>query len=113
MTLEQKINILYYVCQDKIEEFIFNSIFDYFEMDKFYVITEKRNNICIELCRNINLLEVSELHKDEYDNFFITYCIDEDPYDTDNIYITKEDEVYPKLLDIFEKFYNKKINKGV
>lgn len=107
MTLEQKINILYYICQSRIEELIFKSIFDYFDADKFYIITEKRDDICIELCRNIDLLEVNELHKDKHDNFFLTYYIDTDNYDTDSMYITKEDNVYPKLLDIFGKFYNK------
>lgn len=47
MTLEQKINILYYICQSRIEELIFKSIFDYFDADKFYVITEKRDDIFI------------------------------------------------------------------
>lgn len=73
MTLEQKINILYHICQSRIEELIFKSIFDYFEANKFYIITEKRDNICIELCRNIDLLEVNELHKDKHDNFFLTF----------------------------------------
>ena len=104
---QEKVIARLFPYKSRIEELIFKSIFDYFDADKFYVITEKRDDICIELCSNINLLEVNELHKDEHNNFFITYYIGTDNYDTDSMYITKEDEVYPKLLDIFEKFYNK------
>ncbi len=92
MTLEQKINILYYIYQSRIEELIFKSIFDYFEADKFYVITEKEDRL------KDFTIEYKEYELSDYFR-----------------YIEKND--YPNLYNLFMSKYNelleKKTNKNL
>lgn len=104
MTLEEKVDLLFKLL--KVENQVAKKLIVYLR-NNIELICSHRNKLSLDeiFVHNFELLGTSSFKLDEDNDICIEYYINGD-YDTDYVYILKDNEYYDKLLELYNKIVN-------
>ena len=105
MTLEEQVNLLFKLL--KIRNKVAKKLISYLE-NNIERIYSCRNKLSLDEISvyDFELLGTSNFKLDEDNDICIEYYINDD-YDTDYVYILKDNQYYDKLLGLYNKIVNK------
>ena len=104
MTLEEKVDLLFKLL--KVENKIAKKLIVYLK-NNIERICSYRNKLSLDeiFVNNLELFGTYIFKIDEDNDICIEYYINDD-YDTDYVYILKDNEYYDKLLELYNKIVN-------
>lgn len=107
MTLEEKVDLLFKLA--RIDNQVAKKLIVYLR-DNMESVCSHRNKLSLDEISvyDFELLGTSNFKLDEDNDICIEYYINDD-YDTDYVYILKDNEYYNKLLELYNKIINTEI----